>query len=50
MKREDERLPKRLLEEPLEDSGKTLPKGEFEKMLYDYYELKAWSEPPSGDV
>ena len=49
MKREDERLPKRLLEEPLEDSGKTLPKAEFEKMLSDYYKLKAWSEPPSGD-
>ena len=49
MKKEDERLPKRLLEEPLEDSGKTLPKAEFEKMLSDYYMLKKWSEPPSED-
>ena len=43
MKREDERLPKRLLEEPLKDSGKTLPQTEFDKMLSDYYEIKGWS-------
>jgi len=49
MKRQDERLSKRLLKEPLEDSGKTLPKAEFEKMLSDYYMLKKWSEPPWGD-
>jgi aldehyde:ferredoxin oxidoreductase len=49
MKREDERLPKRLLEEPLEDSGKTLSGAEFEKMLSEYYELKGWNEPPSFD-
>jgi len=49
MKREDERLPKRILEEPLEDSGKTLSGAEFEKMLSEYYELKEWNEPPSLD-
>ena len=49
MKKKDERLPKRLLEEPLEDSRKIFPKAEFEKMLSDYYMLKKWSEPPSGD-
>ena len=49
MKREDERLPKRMLEEPLEDSGKTITKAEFERMLSDYYALKAWREPPSSD-
>jgi len=47
MKKEDERLPKRFLEEPLEDSGKIFPKAEFEKMLSDYYKLKKWNEPPS---
>jgi len=50
MKREDERLPKRILEEPLEDSGKTLSGVEFEKMLSEYYELKAWDEPPPSDA
>ncbi|MBA7688472.1 hypothetical protein ES703_96954 [subsurface metagenome] len=50
MKREDERLPKRLLQEPLADSHKTFSKAEFEKMLSDYYKLKTWSEPPSGDM
>jgi aldehyde:ferredoxin oxidoreductase len=49
MKKEDERLPRRILEEPLEDSGKTLSGGDFEKMLSDYYQLKAWDEPPSSD-
>jgi len=45
MKKEDERLPNRLLEEPLKDSGKTLPKAKFEKMLSDYYMLKNGANP-----
>mgnify|MGYP001059734752 CR=1 FL=1 len=50
MKKEDEMLPKRFLEEKLEDSGKVLRKADFEKMLSDYYRLRGWSEPPSIDV
>ena len=50
MKKEDEMLPKRFLEEKLEDSGKVLQKADFEKMLSDYYRLRGWSEPPSIDV
>jgi len=50
MNKEDEMLPKRFLEEKLEDSGKVLPKDEFEKMLSDYYRLRKWSEPSSDYV
>ena len=42
MKKEDEMLPKRFLEEKLEDSGKVLPKAEFDKMLSDYYRIRGW--------
>jgi len=42
MSRADDTLPKRFFEEKLEDSGKVLPKSEFDKMLSDYYELKGW--------
>ncbi len=38
----DDTLPKRFFEETLEDSGKVLPKSEFDKMLSDYYKLKGW--------
>jgi len=38
----DDTLPKRFFKEKLEDSGKLLPKAEFDKMLSDYYELKGW--------
>jgi len=42
MKKEADTLPKRFFEEKLEDSGKVLPKSEFDKMLSDYYKLKGW--------
>lgn len=42
MKREDEVLPKRFLEEKLEDSGKMLSRAEFDKMLADYYRIRGW--------
>ncbi len=42
MKKEDEMLPKRFLEEKLEDSGKVLSKAEFDKMLTDYYRIRGW--------
>ncbi len=42
MTKEDDTLPKRFFEEKLEDSGKVLPKSEFDKMLSDYYKLKGW--------
>jgi aldehyde:ferredoxin oxidoreductase len=35
-------LPKRFFEEPLTDSGKVLPKRDFDRMLSDYYRLKGW--------
>ncbi|MCD6600219.1 MAG: aldehyde ferredoxin oxidoreductase family protein [Dehalococcoidia bacterium] len=38
----DETLPKRFFEEKLEDSGKVLPKANFDRMLADYYKLKGW--------
>lgn len=38
----DETLPKRFFEEKLEDSGKVLPKANFDRMLSDYYKLKGW--------
>ena len=50
MTREDEMLPRRFLEEELEDSGKVLPRDEFETMLSDYYRLRKWSEPSSDGV
>jgi len=45
MRQIDEELPKRFWEERLEDSGKVLPKVEFEKMLSDYYNIKGWHAP-----
>jgi len=42
MTKEADTLPKRFFEEKLEDSGKVLPKPEFDKMLSDYYKLKGW--------
>jgi aldehyde:ferredoxin oxidoreductase len=42
MTKEADTLPKRFFEEKLEDSGKMLPKPEFDKMLSDYYKLKGW--------
>lgn len=42
MTKEADTLPKRFFEEKLEDSGKVLPKSEFDKMLSDYYKLKGW--------
>lgn len=50
MKKTDETLPKRFLEEKLEDSGKMLQKADFETTLSDYYRLRGWSEPPSADI
>jgi aldehyde:ferredoxin oxidoreductase len=47
MKRADEMLPKRFFEEKLEDSGKVLPKADFDKMLSDYYRIKGWHAPPN---
>ena len=38
----DETLPKRFFEEKLEDSGKVLPKANFDRLLADYYRLKGW--------
>jgi len=38
----DETLPKRFFEQKLEDSGKVLPKSDFDRMLSDYYRLKGW--------
>jgi len=42
MTKADDTLPKRFLEEKLEDSGAVLLKSDFEKMLSDYYKLKGW--------
>ncbi len=39
----DDTLPQRFFEEKLEDSGKILPKAEFDRMLADYYRLKGWA-------
>ena len=47
MKRADEMLPKRFFEDKLEDSGKVLPKADFDKMLSDYYRIKGWHAPPN---
>jgi len=42
MTKADETLPKRFFEEKLEDSGKVLPRANFDRMLSDYYRLKGW--------
>ena len=42
MAREDNTLPARFFNEPLEDSGKILKKPEMDKMLSDYYRLTGW--------
>lgn len=39
---QDDRLPERFHTEPLPESGSILKKGEFEKLLQDYYHLKDW--------
>ncbi|ROQ90980.1 aldehyde ferredoxin oxidoreductase family protein [Desulfosoma caldarium] len=41
----DDRLPKRLLQEPLED-GRRLTEEELNRMVQDYYRLRGWS--PEG--
>ncbi|MGQ9669279.1 MAG: aldehyde ferredoxin oxidoreductase family protein [Desulfosoma sp.] len=45
----DDRLPKRLLQEPLED-GRRLTEEELTRMLQDYYRLRGWNSEgvPSG--
>ena len=50
MKNTDETLPRRFFEERLEDSGKLLPKADFDKMLSDYYEIRGWKAPPATDA
>jgi aldehyde:ferredoxin oxidoreductase len=45
MRKADEMLPRRFFEEKLADSGKLLPKSDFEKMMSDYYRTRGWSEP-----
>jgi len=50
MKKTDEMLPRRFFEEKLQDSGKVLPKGDFDMMLSDYYEIRGWTAAPSADV
>jgi aldehyde:ferredoxin oxidoreductase len=47
MKDTDEILPKRFFEERLEDSGRFLPRAEFDSMLSDYYGIRGWSQPLS---
>jgi aldehyde:ferredoxin oxidoreductase len=42
LKREDDCVPERFFEEKLQDSGKIIVRGDFEKMLSDYYRLKRW--------
>ena len=42
MTKEDDTLPRRFFEEKLEDSGKALPKPDFDKMMADYYKLTGW--------
>ena len=42
MTKEDDTLPRRFFEEKLEDSGKVLPKPDFDKMMADYYKLVGW--------
>jgi len=44
MRREDDTLPKRFFEEKLEDSGKALSKSDFQRMISDYYKLRASEE------
>lgn len=48
MKKTDEMLPRRFFEEKLQDSGKVLPKADFDTMLTDYYRIRGWTEPPSS--
>jgi aldehyde:ferredoxin oxidoreductase len=42
MSKSADTLPKRFFEEKLGDSGKVLPKAEFDAMLSDYYKIKGW--------
>ncbi|MEA3487046.1 MAG: aldehyde ferredoxin oxidoreductase C-terminal domain-containing protein, partial [Thermodesulfobacteriota bacterium] len=38
----DDTLPKRLFQEKLGDSGKSITEAEFEKMRSEYYQLRGW--------
>ncbi|UCH43154.1 MAG: hypothetical protein JSW16_01045, partial [Dehalococcoidales bacterium] len=38
----DDTLPKRFFQESLNDSGKMLPKADFDRMVSDYYRLRSW--------
>jgi aldehyde:ferredoxin oxidoreductase len=40
----DDILPNRLLQEPLTDSGKSLPKSELQQMVSEYHSLRGWKE------
>jgi aldehyde:ferredoxin oxidoreductase len=41
--REDDTLPRRFFEEPIEE-GKILKKEDFDRLLSDYYELRGWGK------
>ena len=50
LKKEDDRLPKRLHKEALLEGG-SLSEGDMEHMLQDYYRLRGWDPegiPPSA--
>jgi len=44
MSKADDTLPRRFFEEALKDSGKLIPKSDFEKMLTEYYDIKGWTK------
>lgn len=41
LSREDDSLPRRFFDEPLEN-GDVLPKENFERLVADYYRLRGW--------
>ncbi len=41
----DDTLPSRFFNERLADSGKILPRADFEQLLSDYYRLRGWGAP-----
>jgi aldehyde:ferredoxin oxidoreductase len=41
--REDDTLPRRFFEEPIED-GRIIKREDFDRLLADYYELRGWDE------
>jgi len=41
---QDDRLPQRLHEEPLPETGKVITEDQMEKLLKDYYEVRGWDE------